>query len=272
MIKKKVSMKHLKYLIFLPLLLLNSYFIRNTSQLFMPYEYKTIKKIVSKIAANNSIGYEPIIFSVTPGRGIENDAKGLGLCDNGSCKYFSNLNPFKRHNDIRGFDINNLIKQSALNKKIEVYSINNKNIKISKSSFEYLNKNEDKLACEISREVVNALVDDLKNNISKDLIQIDLNKKVNYNDKIHDSAIIFAYNAGYDINQCLKSFVTYKLNNEIFNYKKNTDANLNQNPLDIQKGASVTDQGSLSGDKLVALNKWQWIYNRQLNILKFIPK
>tara|TARA_Y100001968_G_C19391780_1_gene736002 strand:+ start:526 stop:1344 length:819 start_codon:yes stop_codon:yes gene_type:complete len=271
MINKKVPMKHLKYLILLPLLLVNLYVIRNTSQLFMPYEYKTIKKIVSKIAANNSVGDEPIIFSVTPGRDIENDAKGLDLCDNGSCQYFSNLDPFKRHNDIKGFDINNLIKKSALNKKIEVYSINNKNIKISKSSFDYLNKSVDKLACEIARELVNTLVIDPKTNISGKPIKLDFNKKINNKDSVYDRAIIFAHNAGYDMNQCFKSFVTYKFNNELFNFKSNTDSNLNQNPLDIQKVENLIDQDSFSGKNLEVVNKWKWIYNRELNILKFVP-
>ena len=37
--------------------------IRNNSQLFMPKEYKTIKRIVSKISTKNDLGDYPFIFS-----------------------------------------------------------------------------------------------------------------------------------------------------------------------------------------------------------------
>ena len=37
---------------------------RNRSQLFMPDEYKTIKRIVSKVADSNNLGNHPITFTI----------------------------------------------------------------------------------------------------------------------------------------------------------------------------------------------------------------
>ena len=53
--------------------------IRNNSQLFMPKEYKTIKKIVNRISKKNDLGDYPFTFSITAGSRGAWIAKSLGL-------------------------------------------------------------------------------------------------------------------------------------------------------------------------------------------------
>ena len=41
--------------------------IRNSSQLLMPKEYKTIKKIINKLASKNNLGEYPLTFTIVAG-------------------------------------------------------------------------------------------------------------------------------------------------------------------------------------------------------------
>ena len=40
------------------------FYIRNRSQVFMPDEYKTIKRVISKVADSNNLGNHPITFTI----------------------------------------------------------------------------------------------------------------------------------------------------------------------------------------------------------------
>ena len=71
-------------------------YFRNNSIFFMPREYKTIKKIVDKIASKNYLGDQDIPFSIGSGTYMEYEAEKLGLCKKNDCYYFKNLNPYKR--------------------------------------------------------------------------------------------------------------------------------------------------------------------------------
>jgi hypothetical protein len=68
----------------------------SNSILFMPKEYKTIKKLVDKIASKNNLSEYSIPFTIGAGRYMRYEANSLGLCENEDCFYFSNLNPYKK--------------------------------------------------------------------------------------------------------------------------------------------------------------------------------
>ncbi len=78
----------------------------------MPQEYKTIKKIVDKIASMNYLGDEKIQFSIGSGHYMEYEAEKLGLCKKDDCYYFKNLNPYKKHKDFKKVNLNELPKHS----------------------------------------------------------------------------------------------------------------------------------------------------------------
>ncbi len=66
-----------------------------TSQLFMPEEYKSIKRVVQTLAAKNDLGDQPITFVVTTGSKAKWLAEELNLCKEDKCSFYSDLNPFK---------------------------------------------------------------------------------------------------------------------------------------------------------------------------------
>ena len=65
--------------IFLSALGLLSYKFCLNSIFFMPKEYKTIKKLVDKIALKNYLGDQEIPFSVASGSYMEYEAEKLGI-------------------------------------------------------------------------------------------------------------------------------------------------------------------------------------------------
>ena len=81
----------------------------NYSTYFMPKEYKTIKKLVNKIASKNYLGDREIPFFIGSGSFMEFRAKELGLCKEDDCWYFNNLSPYKKYKNVQGVNINELV-------------------------------------------------------------------------------------------------------------------------------------------------------------------
>ena len=69
-------MKYLKIFLILPLIFIAALEVNRSSQLFMPKEYKILKRIVNKLAANNS-NLESILFSINIGKKIGKELKIL---------------------------------------------------------------------------------------------------------------------------------------------------------------------------------------------------
>ena len=133
--------------------------IRNSSQLFMPKEYKTIKKIVNQIASKNDLGDEEITFSINNGSFMSWRAKSLNLCNDDLCWYFSNLNPYKKYKNFNGTNLNELANQSYLYGGLEAYAWK-RIVWLSRSTFRSYGKNEDILACTIGHEIAHIIYDD----------------------------------------------------------------------------------------------------------------
>ena len=93
--------------------------LQNYSLLFMPKEYKTIKKLVDKIAAKNYLGDKEIPFFIGSGTYMEVRAKELGLCKEEDCWYYNNLSPYKKYKYVKDINLNELINQAYLLNGIE---------------------------------------------------------------------------------------------------------------------------------------------------------
>ena len=92
--EKRIILKALiKYLAIIFIFIFSSNYLRNNSTLFMPKEYKSIKKLVNKIASKNYLGDREIPFYIGSGSFMEVRAKELGLCKEDDCWYFNNLSP-----------------------------------------------------------------------------------------------------------------------------------------------------------------------------------
>ena len=110
--------------------------IRNNSKLFMPKEYKIIKRIVDKLARKNDLGSYPYTFSITAGSRGTWIAKSLGLpTKNESCLHLKHVNPFIKYKGKLSDEINEAIRQAYLLDTVEACAYPNGYIQISRSSF-----------------------------------------------------------------------------------------------------------------------------------------
>ena len=81
-----------------------------TSQLFMPEEYKTIKRVFKKLAAKNDLGDRPFTFTVNVGSQADWLAEELKLCKEDDCSFYSDLNPFKPYRGNASEEVNEIIR------------------------------------------------------------------------------------------------------------------------------------------------------------------
>ena len=290
-----------KYFLFVFTAVLFSNYFRNNSIYFMPKEYKTIKKIVDKIALKNNLGDEEILFSIGSGAYVEYEAEKLGLCKKDDCYYFKNLNPYKKHKDFKQVNLNELSKQSYLFNSIEAYTWSGV-VWLSKSTFKTYGNKTNYLGCIIGHELSHIIYNDhleqsiklsekikeLKNPKDKENSQLNNKKEVNNEEvkkdlfekllsreseiKADQNGAKMMINAGYSKDTCMNSL--------IFLTKKNY--------IDAHTGLKSTHPGHLEryeslkkfietykkekGMKTFKPYKWSWRYNRNLNILTFSPK
>ena len=148
-----------KYFLFIFLFVISINYIKNYSTIFMPKEYKTIKKIVDKIASKNYLGDEEIPFSVGSGAYMEYETEKLGLCKKDDCYYFKNLNPYKKHKDFKKVNLNELSKQSYLYNSIEAYAWSGV-VWLSKSTFKTYGDKTQYLSCVIGHELSHIIYND----------------------------------------------------------------------------------------------------------------
>ena len=150
--------------------------IRNNSQLFMPKEYKTVKRIVNKISKKNDLGDYPFTFSITAGSRGTWIAKSLGLpTKNESCLHLKHVNPFIKYKGKLSHEINEAIRQAYLLDTVEACAYPNGYIQISRSSFKSNEKFEDYLAFVIGHEISHVLNEDSFNKslkVSKEGIKL----------------------------------------------------------------------------------------------------
>ena len=158
--------------------------VRNNSQLFMPNEYKTVKRIVNKISKKNDLGDYPFTFSITSGSRGTWIAKSLGLTrKNQSCYHLKHINPFIKYKGKLSHEINEAIRQSYLLDTIEAYAYPNGYIQISRSSFKSNENLEDYLAFVIGHEISHVLNEDSFNKslkVSKEGKKLKKKKRIEY--------------------------------------------------------------------------------------------
>ncbi len=282
-------------------------FLRYRSTYFMPKEYKSIKKIVDKIALNNDLGNRDITFAVGSGAYMEYRAEELGLCEKDGCWYYRNLDPYKNYKKVKDIDINELLKQSYLYNGLEAYAWNDV-VWLSKSSFlSYVGK-EDYLGCVIGHEISHIVFSDhIKQSIklSENLKKLkDKNKteiliksrKTKKNDETvkdekeetkevlkqelsRESEMIadnnsakMMINAGFAKEVCLNemTFIAEKMLWEVDTDMKSTHPGYLERFKSLQNFIANYDKSNEM--KNFKPYKWKWSYDRKLNILIFSPQ
>ena len=142
--------------------------VRNSSQLFMPKEYKSIRRIINKLASKNNLGEYPLTFTIVSGSRTYWIGKSLGICEKEeSCFFIRNINPFVPYKGKLSEELNEAIRQSYLLNNIEAYAWSNGTIAISRSSFRNNENREDYLAFVIGHEIGHILNQDSFNDSLK---------------------------------------------------------------------------------------------------------
>ena len=183
----------------------------------MPKEYKTIKRIINKLASKNNLGEYPLTFTIVAGSRTYWIGKSLGICvKEESCYFIRNINPFVPYKGRLSEELNEAIRQSYLLNTIEAYAWSNGTIAISRSSFKNNENKEDYLAFVIGHEISHVLNQDSFNNSlkkgkdgeglkpkKKELLGYKLSRKSESNADI--SAAKMLINAGYEYQTPIKA-------------------------------------------------------------------
>ena len=288
-----------KYSFFIFLVVFATNYIKDYSTYFMPQEYKTIKKIVDKIALKNNLGYEEIPFSVGSGAYMEYEAEKLGLCKKNDCYYFKHLNPYKRHKDFKEVNLNELSKQSFLYNSIEAYAWSGV-VWISKSTFKTYGDKTNYLGCLIGHELSHIIYNDhleqsiklskkikeyqnLNDKNNKELNNEELEKEEDERKDLFEKVLSresetkadqngarMIINAGYPNDTCLKALT-------FLSEKNYTDAHTelkSTHPGHLERYKSLETFIDSYDKEVKTLKpyKWSWKYNRNQNTLTFSPQ
>ena len=282
-------------------------FLRGNSIYFMPKEYKTIKKIVDKIASKNDLGNQDIRFSIGSGIYMQYRAEELGLCEKDGCYYYRNLNPYKNYKKVNGINVNELLKQSYLFNGIEAYAWNDI-VWLSKSSFLTYAGKTDYLGCTIGHELSHIVFNDhikqsiklseklkkLKDKNKKEILLESKETKAN-DEKVKDekddikevlekelsresemiadnNAAKMFINAGFDKKTCLNeiTFIAEKMQWEADTDIKSTHPGYLERFESLQNFIAKYDKSTEL--KNFEPYRWKWSFDRKLNILIFSPQ
>jgi len=260
----------------------------------MPKEYKTIKKLVDKIASTNYLGEKEIPFFIGSGRYMEIRAKELGLCKEDDCWYYNNLSPYKNYKNVEGINLNELIKQSYLFNGIEAYAWRGI-VWLSQSTFRTYGEDNNFLNCTIGHELSHVIFDDhieqgiklsnylkiIKNQNkknsnnqtlkeAKENIKLELKRESEKKADINAAKMII--NAGYPKETCIEEITFLTKSSKLEAETENNSTH----PGFIERIASLrefTNKYDLNKEmKGFKPYKWAWSYDRKSNLLKFIPK
>ena len=144
------------------LLLFGSLFfnqIYTRSQVFMPKEYKLIKKIFNTISLNNNLGERPVSIIIRAGEDMHYLMKDVGICKEKQnyCGYFVNLDPFKKFRGFRSRDVNYAIRQSYLHGHANASASPTGTIVINRATFKVLEGMETFLAAAVAHEMFHVM-------------------------------------------------------------------------------------------------------------------
>ena len=260
-------------------------FLRENSTYYMPKEYKTIKKIVNKIASKNDLGNLDIRFSIGSGIYMQYRAEELGLCEKDGCYYYRNLDPYKEYKKVNGVNVNELLKQSYLYNGIEAYAWNHV-VWLSKSSFLTYGRKTDYLGCTIGHELSHIVFNDhikqsikLSENLKSSKDKKNDNKEILEKELSRESEMIadnnsakMMINAGFAKDTCLNemTFIAEKMHWEADTDIKSTHPGYLERFKSLQNFIAKYDKSTELKD--FEPYRWKWSYDRKLNILIFSPQ
>ena len=270
------------FLIYIGYLLIKFIYLKST--LFMPKEYKIIKKLVNRLATYNNLGDKEIIFSIGSGNYMTYRAKELGLCKDEDTMFFRNLNPFIKSKKIKNIDINELNKQAYVFGGVDAYAWR-RVVWISKSSFRSHKNHINFLAWVLGHEISHIIFNDhimqskkllkeykkIKNSDKQELKKLLEMKLSRSSEKKADkNSAKMLINARFSKSKILEEF-TYAA--EIHGWEVDTDVE-GTHPGYIERFKALKKfirKYEVDIRSPINKNTWYWQYNRNNNTLTYVP-
>ena len=288
--KKNMSFKSNKksiFILFIILISMASWQIYLKKSIFyMPKEYRLIKKLVNKIAYKNDLGVDNINFTIITGSHAAYLSKQLGICKEEDCYYIQNLNPFNNYENLKGFNLNEILNQSYLLNGLEAYAWSSGTIQISRSTFPFFGKRKDFIGCIISHELAHLKKEhvfkskfeyhqELKSNKSNSSLsesdKLHIERKIDRNFETEADQISskMMYLAGYRKELCLDALKNYGIR-EAFEFDTSPEST-HPGYKERVKNLEEFIKNNLGDNKQVTQvkRKWKWKYDRKKNYLLF---
>ena len=114
-----------------------------------PAEVQQLASILERLSETNDLGTRPIHFMVVSGSYTSYLAEERGLCKEGKCRFFAQLNPYRRY----GNGWNELIRQSYAFGDIQGWTFSTGTIAIPQATFRAYGERTGYLACTVAHEI-----------------------------------------------------------------------------------------------------------------------
>ena len=255
--------------------------VAKNSQLFMPSEYKLIKKTVNKLAKKNDLGEREIGFLITAGGVASYYAKDLGLCKRKSdeyCAYYRFLDPFKKYPNPQE---NEIIRLSYLSGPGHASASALGTVTITQNLFRIMENKEDHMVCTIAHELAHILnLDtyndslrlnqegkDLNNGKRKELSSL-ISRQSERNADLFGQKMVLK--AGYPTNTCVDDMEFLMETSHVPKVTKLDTHPPFSERLSTLKESLKNQQDEISKEEPES-TKLRWEYDRNLNLLKYIP-
>ena len=119
----------------------------------MPKEYKVIKEVVDKLAANNDLGKRPIAFQINSGKYLNWMAEEIKLCTDDNCRAFEDLDPFREYQGEYSEYINQFLRNTYLYGGIGALAYPSRVVSISRSTMRLLETDRETLPFILAHEI-----------------------------------------------------------------------------------------------------------------------
>jgi Zn-dependent protease with chaperone function len=256
-----------------------SYVRAETSQV-MPIEYIKIKTVVSRIAAKNNLGKNPLLFTVVPGAYASKLAESLRLCEKDNCNYYGQINPYKQYSP----QINEILRQSFLYGDINAWAHPQGTVELTLQAIRISGNNEGYVACtlahELSHVIKNSSFEQSKevslrtlsptvNEEAKKLIQAEVARE--HELKADKDAFIMTVRAGYSKDTCIRGL---EFLHRVSGDGSHTEPD-SSHP-GVEDRIAALEIYANTPDSLLEIQKEEptqglWEYNANMNFLKFTP-
>jgi hypothetical protein len=115
----------------------------------LPAEYATLRAVMGRLAQHNSLGQNPIGFSINNGSYAASLAQMRGFCKEENCDFYAQLNPYKNYSK----DWDEISRQSYTLGDVEGWSTANGSIEIPRAAFRIYGRRSGWLACTVAHEI-----------------------------------------------------------------------------------------------------------------------